>query len=397
MRSTSSSSAGPVVIDQASGALSQSQEERARRPPAHPHAAAPLLAGSIVVPPVGRWLGGRSDRGTRRKLRRCLEGGGDWSHGRRPRGGRIPSLLDAVKRDTESVCCETTMPARVVQRRIRCAGSARGDADASGPGLPSSRAVAGRTARRSAVKDEVYDQKLGGEDRIETRKRGVWLLKNPSTNKGLAYTHEERRQLGLEGMLPNQVLQIGEQVELELEHIRAKSTNLEKYIGLTSLQDLNEVLFYRVLVENLPELLAHRLHAHRGPGVPAVQPHPAVGARHLAHPRQHRRRPRDPRERSLPRHPPAGGDRQRAHPRAGRPGRRGHGHPHREARALRGGCRHPPFEVPAGEPRRGDQQPGAAGRSPLQRLSGRAGSAGRTTSTSSRSSCRPCATCSRAP
>ena len=64
------------------------------------------------------------------------------------------------------------------------------------------------------MKGETYDQKLGGEDRIETRKRGVWLLNNPSTNKGLAYTKEERRQLGLDGLLPDQVLQIEQQVEL---------------------------------------------------------------------------------------------------------------------------------------------------------------------------------------
>jgi malic enzyme len=105
------------------------------------------------------------------------------------------------------------------------------------------------------MRDETYDQKLGGEERIETSKRGVWLLKNPSTNKGLAFTREERRALGLEGLLPHQVLGIGQQVELELEHIRAKPDALEKYIGLTSLQDRNEVLFYRLLVENLPELL----------------------------------------------------------------------------------------------------------------------------------------------
>jgi len=84
--------------------------------------------------------------------------------------------------------------------------------------------------------------------------RGAEIFGHPLLNKDAAFTARERDALGLRGLLPWRVATIGEQVALEMEHLRGKSTDMEKYIGLMALQDRNETLFYRVLCEHLEEL-----------------------------------------------------------------------------------------------------------------------------------------------
>jgi malate dehydrogenase (oxaloacetate-decarboxylating) len=86
------------------------------------------------------------------------------------------------------------------------------------------------------------------------RHRGAEIMSLPLLNKDAAFTERERSTLGLRGLLPWRCATIEQQVALELEHVRSKSTDLEKYIGLEALQDRNETLFYRLLVEHLEEL-----------------------------------------------------------------------------------------------------------------------------------------------
>jgi malic enzyme len=85
--------------------------------------------------------------------------------------------------------------------------------------------------------------------------RGPTLLSQRLVTKDLAFTQDERDAFGLRGLLPDRVMTIEEQTALELERLRRKTDPLEQYIGLAALQDRNATLFYRVLAENLEELL----------------------------------------------------------------------------------------------------------------------------------------------
>ncbi len=92
-------------------------------------------------------------------------------------------------------------------------------------------------------------------DRRTLPTKGMDWLHNPIFNKGTAFTEAERDALGLRGLLPPHVQSMDEQVQRVMANFRSKSSDLERYIQLAGLQDRNETLFYRVVMDHLEEMM----------------------------------------------------------------------------------------------------------------------------------------------
>jgi len=84
--------------------------------------------------------------------------------------------------------------------------------------------------------------------------RGIALLRDPTLNKGTAFTERERDALGLRGLLPPHVHSQDEQVQKVLENLRRLPDDLDKYVALNALHDRNEALFFRVVCDNIDEM-----------------------------------------------------------------------------------------------------------------------------------------------
>lgn len=94
-----------------------------------------------------------------------------------------------------------------------------------------------------------------GVETAEIAVRGRQVLARPMLNFGPGYTAEERRALGLTGLLPPAVNTMAEQLKRVYAQFKSRPDNLAQYVYLNSLQDLNEILFYRLVTENLDEML----------------------------------------------------------------------------------------------------------------------------------------------
>jgi malate dehydrogenase (oxaloacetate-decarboxylating) len=81
------------------------------------------------------------------------------------------------------------------------------------------------------------------------------VLNDPLNNHGVAFTLAERETLGLTGRLPSGVLTLEEQARRAWQQLQAQGDDLAKNLYMEQLHDRNEVLYYRLLLDHLAELL----------------------------------------------------------------------------------------------------------------------------------------------
>src|ERR1019366_6046603 len=94
-----------------------------------------------------------------------------------------------------------------------------------------------------------------GERYIAVSRRGAALKDDPLLNKGTCFSLDERDSLGLRGIMPPAMSTQREQEERAYDNYSKASNDISRYLFLASLQDRNETLFYRLVLDHLEEMI----------------------------------------------------------------------------------------------------------------------------------------------
>lgn len=95
----------------------------------------------------------------------------------------------------------------------------------------------------------------GNKEVVRVAIRGRDVLSDPMINFGTSFTQEQRRQLGLVGLLPRGVMTMDEQIRRVHKQFQSEPSDLAKYNYLNAMRDRNEFLFYRLISENIEEMM----------------------------------------------------------------------------------------------------------------------------------------------
>ncbi|KAM7420254.1 hypothetical protein PAMA_014790 [Pampus argenteus] len=109
--------------------------------------------------------------------------------------------------------------------------------------------------RRESVETEMHTSEDKTKAFVYTKKRGYDVTRNPLLNKGMAFSLEERLQLGIHGLLPPCFISQDIQLLRVLKNYDMKKDDLDRYVFLMGLQDRNEKLFYRVLMSDIERFM----------------------------------------------------------------------------------------------------------------------------------------------